>query len=43
VATVTIVIDEAALADTAAERLAQLIEQAIAARNRALVCLTGGT
>jgi 6-phosphogluconolactonase len=37
------VVAPAALADAAAERLTVLIEQAIGARNRATVALTGGT
>ena len=35
--------DEAALAADAAERITVLVEQAIAERGRALVCLTGGS
>ena len=41
-AIVTVAPDEAATADRIAERMTTLVEEAIAARGRATVCLTGG-
>ena len=41
-AVVTVVDDNAQLAATAALRITTLVEQAVAARNRAVLCLTGG-
>jgi 6-phosphogluconolactonase len=41
-ATLTVADDEAALARAAADRIATLIEQTIAGRGSAVVCLTGG-